>query len=75
MTKTLSQSIPITPAAIAQAIATGDDFGHEMRVRAVLKKGARVQHGWAYVDPVEGKPRQFDFRALLEHRKRTTLTG
>ncbi len=32
----------------------------------MLKKhGAHVQHGWTYADPVEGKPRQFDFRAML----------
>jgi hypothetical protein len=54
--------------AIAQAIATSDDFGHEMRVRAVLNKHrAQVQHGWVYLDPIEGKPRLFDFRAKLYH--------
>lgn len=63
---------PVTADAIAQAIAHSDDFGHEMRVRAVLRlRGAHVQHGWAYLDPVEGKPRQFDFRATLSRETRT----
>lgn len=62
--KTLSKDA--AGEAIGRAVAASDDFGHEMRVRAMLKKhGAHVQHGWTYADPVEGKPRQFDFRATL----------
>src|SRR5436309_1377606 len=61
--------IDINAATLAQAIATGDDFAHEMHIKAVLKRGARVQHGWSYLDPIEAKPRQFDLRARLEHRE------
>jgi hypothetical protein len=69
MAKIPNKPVVITADAIAQAIATTDDFGHEMRVKAILKRGAHVQHGWAYLDPIEGKPRQFDFRARVDHRE------
>ena len=55
----------ITPASFAEAAARLDDFGFEMQVRAVLSHDCPgVEHGWTYIDPVEEKPRQFDFRAL-----------
>ncbi|HEX2099265.1 MAG TPA: hypothetical protein VHF69_01305, partial [Candidatus Synoicihabitans sp.] len=68
--KISNQPAVVTSTAIAQALATSDDFGHEMRVKAVLERGAYVEHGWAYIDPVEGKPRQFDLRARLDHSDR-----
>jgi len=60
--------IPITAELINQAIASADSFGHEMRVRAILEQnGVKFTHGWTYPDPVEAKPRQFDFRGTLAH--------
>lgn len=60
--------ITITPATLAEAVAGADDFGHEMRVRSLLEHNAgAVTHGWTYIDPVEGKPRQYDIRCALKH--------
>ena len=68
MAATSGQKIALTPATLAEAVAGADDFGHEMRVRALLENNAgAVTHGWTYIDPVEGKPRQYDIRCALKH--------
>ncbi len=59
----------ITPEMVNAFVASKDDFGFEIRVKAVLEKhnASNVRHGWSYIDPVEQKPRQFDLRADLLH--------
>ena len=64
----------ITPEDIKQVVLSEDDFGHEMRVGNILKRlqlptlfseEVRLfnpEHGGTYIDPVTGKPRQFDYR-------------
>lgn len=57
---------PVAENLIAQALATADDFGHEMRVKGLLESnGGKVVHGWTYLDPLEQKPRQFDLRCRI----------
>ena len=51
---------------ILDQLQRSDDFGFELKVKGVLEaSGARVAHGWTYIDPIEDKPRQFDLRAHL----------
>jgi len=60
--------VEINAETITAMLSEHDDFGFEMRVRALLEKqGARVQHGWTYLDPNLGKLRQFDLRCELYH--------
>jgi hypothetical protein len=49
---------------IRNVIESVDDFGHELRVRRVLRghRDGTLHHGGTYIDPVTGKPRQFDLR-------------
>jgi hypothetical protein len=71
----VSTEIPQDPAKaieeirrrmILDQLQRSDDFGFELQAKAVLEKcGARVTHGWTYIDPNEDKPRQFDLRAHL----------
>jgi hypothetical protein len=64
----------VSPADIRDVVAREDDFGHEMRVGAVLKrKGARVLHGGTYTDPITKKPRQFDFRGKITFEDKCLL--
>jgi hypothetical protein len=53
--------MPRTANEIRDVASREDDFGHEMRVGAILKTAqfANVEHGGTYVDGVTGKPRQF----------------
>ena len=56
------------PSADLQAIVVAeDDFGFEMRVGGIMRKlpELEVRHGGTYSDPVEDKPRQFDYVCSL----------
>jgi len=49
---------------ILEQLQRSDDFGFELKTKGTLENaGARVTHGWTYIDPIEEKPRQFDLRA------------
>jgi len=65
--------MPITPSDVRKVVTDEDDFGHEMRVGALLQitPAIEFEHGGTYKDEVTGKPRQFDFRCSL--RKETAL--
>lgn len=54
----------ITAQHIRNVIESADDFGHELRVRRILRghKQGQLRHGGTYVDPVTQKPRQYDLR-------------
>jgi hypothetical protein len=59
--------MPLTASEVQAIIPDEDDFGHEVRVGAVIRsfRGFEVQHGGTYTDPVLGKARQFDYRCKL----------
>ncbi|HVW21684.1 MAG TPA: hypothetical protein VHC86_10760 [Opitutaceae bacterium] len=61
----------ITPAELKQAIEREDDFGHEMRIRKLLGRipYLRYEHGGAYSDPFEEKPREYDFRCFVRGKQ------
>jgi hypothetical protein len=49
---------------ILEQLQRSDDFGFELKTKGTFEAvGARVTHGWTYIDPIEEKPRQFDLRA------------
>jgi hypothetical protein len=59
--------VAITPEDIKAVIAT-EGFGHEMRVRRILKSYrivSQLQHGGGYRDPHTKKIREFDFRWIF----------
>lgn len=58
----------ISAADIKGIALTEDDFGHELRVGALLRAvpNAQCEHSGTYKDPHTGKPRQFDYRWWLE---------
>ena len=51
---------------IGEYLASTDDFAFEREVYNIAK-GLRfsAQHAALYVDPITGKPRQFDVRATI----------
>jgi hypothetical protein len=67
----------ITSEIIEKAVSASDDFGHELRVGAILAhvnipqeelQNIRIHpfsHGGTYTDPVTRKPRQFDYRCRI----------
>lgn len=57
---------------ITKLLSSSDSFGHELKIGALLKDlpNASVKHGGTYTDPSEQKPRQFDYRVLLEDGNR-----
>jgi hypothetical protein len=59
----------ITAQDVRHVIESADDFGHELRVRRVLRghKEGRIRHGGTYIDPVTEKPRQYDLRWHVFH--------
>jgi hypothetical protein len=59
----------ITAQDVRRVIESGDDFGHELRVRRVLRghTQGQLRHGGTYLDPVTNKPRQYDLRWHLFH--------
>lgn len=58
-------------AAIRAVSENNEDFGHEMRVGAMLAAAgaSNIRHGQTYVDPVTGKVRQFDYRFDIRGRE------
>ena len=62
----------ISASEILSLMQREDDFGHEVRVGAAIRAvpGFAVQHSGTYMDPVTGKPRQFDYRCWLTKRDR-----
>lgn len=69
--KARSPAMTLTPQIIKQVVAGHDDFGHEMRVREVIRsiRDAESMHGGTYLDSITGKPRQFDFRCSLRREE------
>jgi hypothetical protein len=61
----------ITEREIRQVVEAADDFGHELRVRRLLRDhwAGVLWHGGTYIDPVTSKPRQYDLRWHLFHRE------
>lgn len=58
---------PLSSKTLLAAIERDDDFAFEMAVSRCLhgQKAIRIHHGGTYSDPVDGKPRQFDFRCEI----------
>src|SRR5688572_23836167 len=64
--------MPITAAEIQTLAQSEDDFRHELQIGNVMRLFQRnglesIEHGGAYNDSITGKPRQFDFRALIRN--------
>ena len=58
---------PIDAEGLKDYLLTQDDFALELRtLRAAARLGFRTEHGGTYDDPVTGKPRQFDLRAMTD---------
>jgi hypothetical protein len=59
--------LKFTPQELKRVIEVEDDFGHEMRIREILKAetSLAIEHGGVYTDPVERKSRDYDFRCEL----------
>ena len=62
------QEDPIQRSDIEEYLNSYSDFAFELRVLHKLNElnGARCQHGGVYKDPITGKDREFDIRALFE---------
>lgn len=59
---------PISAKDISDYLVEQDDFNFELKCfHACRSHGLNASHGGTYVDPVSGKPRQFDIRASLVH--------
>jgi hypothetical protein len=59
-------STAITASDISEYLASTDDFAFERWAYRLAKGlGFQAQHAALYVDPVTGKPRQFDVRATM----------
>jgi len=62
-------SDPITQADIKKYLSNYSDFSFEIRVlRELVNLGFECSHGGTYEDPVTGKSREFDIRALLQKK-------
>ena len=58
---------PISGADLSEFVGTVSDFGFEMKVLAELRRaGLTCSHSGSYRDPVTGKIRQFDIRAVVD---------
>jgi hypothetical protein len=58
---------PIGAADIEEYLRDHDDFSLELELfQHALQLGIAAEHGGTYVDPVTGKPRQFDLRLRVE---------
>lgn len=60
----------VTANEIKTLAQSEDDFRHELLIGKTMRTFGsnglvQIQHGGAYNDPLTGKPRQFDFRALI----------
>lgn len=69
MAKLYQISKSVSAADIAAVARREDDFGFELRVGAALREVARTEHAGTYRDPVERKPRQFDFHCNIDGPK------
>lgn len=59
------QPQPILASDISEYLAEQDDFALELRsIRRAHEFGFRYSHAGTYEDPVTGKPRQYDIRAV-----------
>lgn len=59
--------MPITDADIEEYLRTRSDFELELFVyRTLRESGCAASHGGTYIDPLSGKARQYDVRALFE---------
>jgi hypothetical protein len=64
----------ITADDISTYLSTRDDFDLELFAYRTLREcGFVAHHGGRYIDPVAGKPRQYDVRARFEFRHRRDL--
>jgi hypothetical protein len=58
---------PITQSDIKKYLSSYSDFSFELRVlKKFVDMGFKCLHGGTYEDPVTGKSREYDIRALLE---------
>jgi hypothetical protein len=58
---------PIAQHDIEEYLNNYSDFSFELRVlKALVDLGLQCQHGGTYEDPITGKSREFDIRALLQ---------
>lgn len=57
---------PLRVSDIKKYLETQDDFAFELKVLKLLRSRAiKAHHSGSYMDPILGKPRQFDIRAEL----------
>ena len=60
-------SNPITKSDLEEYLNNYSDFSFELRVlKKFVDLGLECSHGGTYEDPITGKTRQFDIRALLQ---------
>jgi len=58
---------PVTQSDIKKYLGNYSDFSFELRVlKEFIELGFECAHGGTYEDPVTGKSREFDIRALLQ---------
>jgi hypothetical protein len=58
---------PITQSDVKEYLKNYSDFSFELRVlKEFVDLGLECSHGGTYEDPITGKSRQFDIRALLQ---------
>jgi hypothetical protein len=63
---------PITAEDLEEFVRTSSDFAFEMQVLKQLRElGFECSHSGTYQDPVTGKVRQFDIRAVRSQRQST----
>lgn len=61
------RSTPISAADLEKYLSTDDDFAFELRcLHSLSERPIKLEHGGTYTDPVSGKTRQFDIRAMVE---------
>ena len=62
------QAEKVSPQIIRAVVEKEDDFGFELRVGNVIEsiRAFQMEHGGTYTDSVTDKPRQFDYRCVLE---------
>lgn len=63
--------MPITDQDIEEYLQTRSDFELELFVyRTVRESGCEATHGGTYIDPLSGKARQYDVRAISDPYRR-----
>ncbi len=59
--------MPITDQDIEEYLRTRSDFELELFVyRTLRERGCKAKHGGTYIEPLSGKARQYDVRAIFE---------